>query len=83
MLEPYLRVRDWLRSEEGQDMIEYVLLVVLIALVVIVAIPTLSNAIRRVLARIAGTIIVSTDKPPNVYPWPWWPWSWPWPWPWW
>jgi len=33
MLNLYLRLRNWLQREEGQDLIEYALLIVLIVLV--------------------------------------------------
>jgi len=48
MLALYLRLRNWIaEKEEGQDLIEYALLVVLIALVVIIAIPALSTAVSN------------------------------------
>jgi Flp pilus assembly pilin Flp len=45
MLNLYFRIRNWLQREEGQDMIEYVLLVVLIALIVAAFIPPVTTAI--------------------------------------
>jgi pilus assembly protein Flp/PilA len=40
--------RAFLRDDEGQDMAEYALLVALIAIVIAVAIPTLTTAIENV-----------------------------------
>ena len=40
--------RAFLRDDEGQDMAEYALLVALIAIVIAVAIPTLTDAIENV-----------------------------------
>ena len=48
MLELYLRIRNWLEAEEGQDLIEYALLIVLIAIVVALVLPTVANAITAV-----------------------------------
>jgi len=49
MLALYLRLRNWLaEKEEGQDLIEYALLIVLIAIVVVVAIRALGPTVRGV-----------------------------------
>ena len=48
MLHLYLRIRNWLQREEGQDLIEYALLIVLIAIVVALVLPTVANAITAV-----------------------------------
>jgi Flp pilus assembly pilin Flp len=60
MLNRFMRVRNWLRSEEGQDMIEYVLLVILIALIVAAAIPGLTDAISGAFGDIADSLSPAT-----------------------
>ncbi len=48
---------NWLsRNEEGQDLIEYALLIVLIVLVVAAALPGVANAISAVFNTIAGQL---------------------------
>jgi Flp pilus assembly pilin Flp len=48
MLDVYLRTRHWLDSEEGQDLIEYALLVVFIALAVLLILPNLGTTLSGV-----------------------------------
>jgi len=49
MLALYLRLRNWLaQKEEGQDLIEYALLIVLIAIVVVAALRLLGPTVRGV-----------------------------------
>jgi Flp pilus assembly pilin Flp len=45
-----------LRDEEGQDLVEYVLLISLVALAVISAFPALRTAITDAFTRVAGQI---------------------------
>jgi pilus assembly protein Flp/PilA len=45
-----------LKQEEGQGMVEYVLIIALIALVVVVSFPTLSGAITGVFTSVATDI---------------------------
>ena len=52
----YLRVMQWLRSEEGQDLVEYALLVALIALACILAVTAGGTAIQTVWTAIAGAL---------------------------
>ena len=54
MLNLYLRLRNWLQREEGQDMIEYVLLVVLIALIVAAFIPAVTASISGAFTAVSG-----------------------------
>ena len=56
MLEFYLKIRNWLAREEGQDLIEYALLVVFIALVVALVLPAVGTAIAAVFSGIAASI---------------------------
>ena len=46
------RVRAFVRNEEGQDLIEYALLVALISLVAVVAIGTAGSAVNNVFGKI-------------------------------
>jgi pilus assembly protein Flp/PilA len=52
----YLWLKNWLSSEEGQDLIEYALLVVLIAIVCIAAIRLVGPQISAVFTSIAGSL---------------------------
>jgi len=59
MLNLYVKASNMLNSlkdEEGQDMIEYVLLAALIAVVVAAAIPALTTKITGVLTTIEGAL---------------------------
>ena len=49
-------ITRFIREEEGQDLVEYALLVALIALVVALAIPTLTDAISGVYQRVADAL---------------------------
>jgi Flp pilus assembly pilin Flp len=53
----WLRFRVWLAErEEGQDLVEYALLIVVIALVVVLAMPTLTDAISAAYDNIAAAL---------------------------
>jgi Flp pilus assembly pilin Flp len=56
MSELYLSLRTWLQREGGQDLIEYALLIGLIALLLIVAITAGGSAISSVWSRIASAL---------------------------
>lgn len=49
-------IQRFIREEEGQDLIEYALLIVFIALVVVVALGPLGTAISTVYASIDGSL---------------------------
>jgi len=49
-------IKRFIRNEEGQDLVEYALLLALIALVVALLIPTLTTAIGGVYTRIATAL---------------------------
>ncbi len=51
-----LRIREWLRREEGQDLAEYALLIGLIALIVLAAVTLLGNNLSGVFSRIASKV---------------------------
>lgn len=48
MLELYLRVTNWLKREEGQDLVEYALILGLIALVCVVAITAAGGSVSTI-----------------------------------
>lgn len=53
----YLRVQNWMQEdEEGQDLIEYVLIAGLIALAAVVAITAAGGAINGVWTKIANQL---------------------------
>jgi len=52
----WLKVQNWLRREEGQDLTEYALLLGLIALLCIGAVTVLGGRINEILGDIAGAI---------------------------
>jgi pilus assembly protein Flp/PilA len=52
----YLRLRNWLRREEGQDLAEYALLIGLIALVVMVAVTILGTNLSGLFSEIASEV---------------------------
>jgi pilus assembly protein Flp/PilA len=50
------RLCAFVRDEEGQDLIEYALLVALISLVAVVAIGTAGSAVNSIFTSIAGSL---------------------------
>ena len=50
------RLRAFVRNEEGQDLIEYALLVALISLVAVVAIGTAGSAVNNVFGKISAQL---------------------------
>ncbi len=57
MLALYLRFRNWLaEKEEGQDLVEYALIIVLIALLLILALGALRGGIENVFNRASTTL---------------------------
>jgi len=50
------RLRSFVRDEEGQDLIEYALLVALISLVAIVAITSAGTAVNSIFTSIAAKL---------------------------
>jgi pilus assembly protein Flp/PilA len=60
MLQLYVRFTNWLRSEQGQDLIEYALLAALIAIALILVLPAVAEA----LSSIFSTIISALEADP-------------------
>ena len=50
------RLRRFVRQEEGQDLIEYALLVALISLVAVLAIGTAGSAVNAIFQNITGQL---------------------------
>lgn len=48
--------RMYMKDEKGQGMVEYILIIVFVALVVVLAFPTLTNAISAAFTNAAGKI---------------------------
>jgi Flp pilus assembly pilin Flp len=49
-------IRKFIRDEEGQDLVEYALLLVFIALAAIAVLPTLGSAVNNVFSQSASTL---------------------------
>ena len=49
-------VKSFIRQEEGQDLVEYALLLVFLALAAIVVLPTLGQAVNNVFSQSASTL---------------------------
>jgi pilus assembly protein Flp/PilA len=54
-----LMIRLW-KEEEGQDLTEYALLVVLIALIAVAGIKTMGGAVSNVFSNAAGNLTANT-----------------------
>ena len=52
----FVKMQNKMQEEEGQGLVEYVLIIALIALVVALAMPTLTNAISSLFVRIAAAL---------------------------
>ena len=49
-------IKKFIRDEEGQDLVEYALLLVFIALAAIAVLPTLGKAVNNVFSQSASTL---------------------------
>ena len=56
MLKHYLRMRNWMRPEEGQDLAEYAILLGLIAIVCYLAVLLLGGNISTIFVALADAI---------------------------
>ena len=52
----WLKIRNFLRRQEGQDLTEYALIIALIVIAAIVAVRLLGTSIAGILSSIAGTL---------------------------
>ncbi len=57
-MEAYLRLRNWLADEEGQGMVEYGLIIALVAIAVIVVLTTLGSTLTNTFSNIASAVTV-------------------------
>jgi pilus assembly protein Flp/PilA len=55
-LKTSLKIRELLRHEEGQDLVEYALLITLIALAVVGGVNHVASAINNTFSRISATL---------------------------
>jgi pilus assembly protein Flp/PilA len=62
MLQLYVRFTNWLRSEQGQDLIEYALLAALIAIALILVLPAVAEALSTIFSTIISAL--QTDPLP-------------------
>jgi Flp pilus assembly pilin Flp len=53
------RIGNFIKVEEGQTIVEYVLLIVLVALAVFFASPTITNAVLGVFSRTSSVLLPS------------------------
>jgi pilus assembly protein Flp/PilA len=58
MLYLYVRLTNWLRREEGQDLIEYALLAFLISVAVIAVLALVAPRIRAVFSAVVSALSV-------------------------
>ena len=56
LLQLYVRLQDLMHREEGQDLVEYALLVCLIALVCITGVTNVANAVNTVFSNISSSL---------------------------
>jgi pilus assembly protein Flp/PilA len=56
MLYLYLKMRNWLNTEEGQDLAEYGLLLGLIAVIVMIAVAALGDSLLALFGRLADAV---------------------------
>jgi len=56
LTEGYLRMRSYLDDEEGQGLIEYGLIIALIAIVVIVLLSTIGSSLNSQFSKIASAV---------------------------
>jgi pilus assembly protein Flp/PilA len=59
MMSLYFRIQEQLSREEGQDLIEYALLVALIAFGAVAGLHTVANAINNTFMNISSTLTAS------------------------
>ncbi|HVU48105.1 MAG TPA: Flp family type IVb pilin [Terracidiphilus sp.] len=52
----YLKVHDYIYSEEGQDLVEYALLITLVALAAVAGVNKVASAINTVFSNVSNTL---------------------------
>ena len=56
LLNLYVKLQDLKSGEEGQDLVEYALLIALVALVAITGINGVASAVNQVFSKISGSL---------------------------
>jgi Flp pilus assembly pilin Flp len=56
MLQLYVRFTNWLRREEGQDLIEYALLAFLIAVALVALLPLVATQLSKVFSQVISAL---------------------------
>ncbi len=56
LLKYYIMLDNWLKSEEGQDVVEYAVLVIFIALIVLVGVGLFGQQMRNIYNQIANKV---------------------------
>lgn len=56
LLKYYLMLNNWLKSEEGQDVVEYAVLVIFIALLVLIGVNAFGVQMNEIYDAIAGKV---------------------------
>ena len=59
----YLYVRNWVKAQEGQDLIEYALIIVLLVVVAVVGLSALGGGINQFWQSITGWLNAGNDLP--------------------
>lgn len=62
MIKMYLYLQSKMKDQKGQTMVEYALMIVLVALVVALSVPTVTDAIKTSYGNIA-TALATTPAP--------------------
>ncbi|MEZ4864540.1 MAG: Flp family type IVb pilin [Caldilineaceae bacterium] len=55
----YLQIKNWIEREEGQDLIEYALIAVLVSLAVVGGLTALAGGLNSVWSRIVSQLAAS------------------------
>ncbi len=58
--ELYLRVQNWLADEEGQGLVEYGLIIALVAIVLVAALTALGGGLQTIFGQITGDLTSTT-----------------------
>ncbi len=56
LTELYLRIQNWLADEEGQGLVEYGLIIALVAILLVAALQALQGSLDTVFTNISGTL---------------------------
>ncbi len=54
--ELYLRIQNWLADEEGQGLVEYGLIIALVAILLVFALTSLKDALQGTFTEISGAL---------------------------